>query len=332
VTLRIAAVVLMLCAAPPALGANPRSFVASYGNDANSCQLAAPCRSFTAALAATVTGGEIIVLDSAGYGPVNIGKAVSIVSPPGVHAGISVTSGNGIDVQAGSGDVVLRGLTINGVAGSSVGINVASASTVNIDRCSVTGMGSHGLQFQPPTSLVVSDTLFRHNAGQGILQISGNAVYVRVRSEQNTGAGLNASGQTSQTYDSVFAQNGGGGVVGAQAVLLSSTQVLGNTGDGVAVTPFGPLSIVGSVIEGNTNRGVYVAGGHTTLTRTAILRNSFEGVNGSGGGASIVFDGTTIGQNGAGAIAVGGGISAITRQNNSVSGTVTGSLTGSPLI
>lgn len=323
--------VALLAVASSAHALNSRSFVASFGNDSSSCQLLTPCRSFAIAIAATVTGGEVIVLDSAGYGPVSVGKAISIIAPPGVHAGISVTSGNGIDIGAGAGDVVLRGLTITGVGGSGVGISVSSGGTVSIDRCNVTGMGSHGLQFQPPTSLVVADSVFRHNSGNGIMQLNGSAYYERVRSEQNTGVGLSASGQITTVSDSVFAQNNGGGVVGTQSVTLSSTHVIGNGSDGVSVTPFGPLTIVGSVIEGNSGRGVIVAGGQTTLSHTAIMRNGFEGVNGSGGGSSLVFDGVTIGQNGNGAIIVGGGISAQTRQNNSIAGTVSGMLSPAPL-
>ena len=58
--------------------------------DANTCSLAAPCRTFAAALGQTNAGGEIVVLDSAGYGPMTINKAVSIVVPPGIYAGVSV--------------------------------------------------------------------------------------------------------------------------------------------------------------------------------------------------------------------------------------------------
>jgi hypothetical protein len=324
----IAATLLALASQAAAL--NSRSFVASYGSDANLCQLTTPCRSFTAALAATVTGGEIIVLDSAGYGAVTVDKAASIVAPPGVHAGISIISGNGVDVAAGSGDVVLRGLTITGVPGSGVGINVSSGQTVNVDRCSVTGMGAHGLQYLAGNGLVVTDTVFRHNGGHGVAQFNGSAVYTRMRSEQNSGAGLTAQGQVTQIHDSILAQNAGGGVIGSQAVVLASTRVVDNNSDGVSVTPTGPLTIVGSVIDGNASRGVVVAGGQATLSRSTITRNGFEGVNVSGGGTTIVFDGVTIGHNAGNAIIVGGGVSALTRLNNSIQGTVTGTLTSAP--
>ena len=78
----IGVVAAMGLAAPPPATAAPaqRTFVSSGGLDTNTCLLAAPCRGFQAALLQTNAGGEIVVLDSAGYGPVTINKAVS---PPG---------------------------------------------------------------------------------------------------------------------------------------------------------------------------------------------------------------------------------------------------------
>src|SRR5438876_3712916 len=97
------AVSLIALGTLPAL-AVPRVFVSGLGNDANPGSLTSPKRSFGSALTVTDAGGEIIVLDSAGYGPVTINKSVSIIAPPGVYAGVTVTSGNGITVAAGSSD------------------------------------------------------------------------------------------------------------------------------------------------------------------------------------------------------------------------------------
>src|SRR4051812_44863466 len=77
-----------------------RTFVATTGNDGNSCSNTAPCRSFAAAIAVTDAGGEVIVLNSGGYGAVTITQSVSIISPPGVYAGISGFSGAAIEVNA----------------------------------------------------------------------------------------------------------------------------------------------------------------------------------------------------------------------------------------
>jgi hypothetical protein len=97
--------VMALAVALPAAAASAsaqRTFVSPGGADANTasnCSLVLPCRSFGAAITVTNTGGEIIVLDSAGYGPVAISKSVSIISPPGIYAGVSVLSGEGITMN-----------------------------------------------------------------------------------------------------------------------------------------------------------------------------------------------------------------------------------------
>ena len=49
--------------------ARPQTFVASYGNDANPCGRVSPCRLFAKAMTVIDPNGEVVVLDSAGYGP-----------------------------------------------------------------------------------------------------------------------------------------------------------------------------------------------------------------------------------------------------------------------
>src|SRR5689334_2710230 len=96
-----------------------RTFVSGLGSDGNPCSRAAPCRTFGQAIMGTSVGGEAIVLDSAGYGAFSINKSVSIIAPQGVYAGISVFTGDGIDINAGPSDVViLRGLTVNSQGGA----------------------------------------------------------------------------------------------------------------------------------------------------------------------------------------------------------------------
>ena len=80
------------------------------------------------------------MLDSAGYGAVTINKAVSVIAPPGIYAGITVTAGIGIDVTAGA--VALRGLTIRGLGGN-VGIHVGIARSGSI--AVISGLGLYGI-------------------------------------------------------------------------------------------------------------------------------------------------------------------------------------------
>src|SRR6478752_2955435 len=74
---------------PTAPSATPqmRTYVSGLGSDANPCTVSAPCQTFQRALAMTVAGGTIFVLDSANYGPVTINKAVTITSE-GSMAGV----------------------------------------------------------------------------------------------------------------------------------------------------------------------------------------------------------------------------------------------------
>jgi hypothetical protein len=112
-----------------------RTFVSGLGNDINPCSRTAPCRTISHSLMGTSAGGEVIVLDSAGYGTFSITQSVSIIAPPGVYAGISVFSGDGIDINAGSTDtVILRGLTVENQGSVSLRVMTSAALKPNLTR------------------------------------------------------------------------------------------------------------------------------------------------------------------------------------------------------
>ena len=103
----------------------PRTFVSAAGSDSNPCSFAAPCRHFQAAVNATSVGGEVDALDPAGYGPITISQAITIegqgwsyIAPP--------AGGNGITINAVSGNVAIHGVSLNGVGitGTTTGIQV----------------------------------------------------------------------------------------------------------------------------------------------------------------------------------------------------------------
>ena len=66
-----------------ALAQNTRTAVSVSGNDMNSCTVPSPCRTFAKAITVTNSGGEIIALDSGGYGPFTIDRAVTVRPVPG---------------------------------------------------------------------------------------------------------------------------------------------------------------------------------------------------------------------------------------------------------
>src|ERR1700686_5761280 len=161
---------LALATMLPALSAqaqNTRSFVSGLGNDLNNCSLAAPCRTFQHAHDQTTAGGEIAVLDTAGYGAVTINRSISIVNPGGVEAGISVPSGGtAITINAGSSDAVsLRGLTIEGAGTGATGVKFNSGQSLTVENCVIRHFTTGGILFDPTGSsnLLVSNTLVADN-------------------------------------------------------------------------------------------------------------------------------------------------------------------------
>src|SRR5215813_9505922 len=80
-----------------------RVFVSGGGSDNNACTITKPCRNFQAAHNAVAPGGEIDVLDPAGYGTLTITKAIAIQGH-GI-AGITAPSGLiGITIRAAATD------------------------------------------------------------------------------------------------------------------------------------------------------------------------------------------------------------------------------------
>src|SRR5262245_18448562 len=105
----------------PAQAQPARVLLSAHGSDSNPCSFAAPCRTFQHGHDVVASGGEIDVLDPAGYGTVAINKSISIQGHS--FAGISAPSGNAITIGAGASDKInLRGLLIDGVGTGNSGI------------------------------------------------------------------------------------------------------------------------------------------------------------------------------------------------------------------
>jgi parallel beta helix pectate lyase-like protein len=260
----VISLLVTLTAALPAL-AVPRVFVSGLGNDANPGSITSPKRSFASALTVTDPGGEIIVLDSAGYGPVTINKAVSIISPTGVYAGVTVTSGDGITVSAGASDkVILRGLTISGAGGAN-GINITSAGAVHVESCVVSGMSNTGIvdssRSTSPLRIFINDTIVRENSGYGI-DLETNGVIMasidRCRAEGN-GVGVQVFHNSQATIrDSVIAENGTGMLIGfaGPAVSVETCAVSHNESDGINLGA-GTVRVSNSIITDNGGVGFH---------------------------------------------------------------------------
>ena len=290
-------VAILLSIAPAA--ATQRAFVRSDGIDSNPCTPQQPCRGFAAAILLTDPDGEVVVLDSAGYGAVTVTKGVSIIAPPGVYAGISAFPGqDGVTVNAGAGDkVVLRGLSINGQGGDR-GISLQAAARVRIENCVISAMHLAGISDTAANAeLIVLDTVVRDNLGSGVTLFAdlGSLVLDHVRSEHNGGNGVSftpgagSPGALATIADSIFVHNDGDGigtdsVSGATITLVVERSVMSSNGQngfraGTAVGGSGVVTVSRSAINDNGGHGVSILPGvNATVSENVLHRNSGSGV------------------------------------------------------
>ena len=290
-------------AADEARAAAQRTFVASYGSDAQPCSLALPCRSFGAAIASTLPAGEVIALDSAGYGPAMISQPVSIIAAPGIYASVSVTSGTGIAVDAGSGSVTLRGLTINGDGGAT-GIDFTSGTALYVDNVTVSHFPSAGLSvgLAASGSAYVTRSTFHDNGTGAVLGTAAGTLNVAIEGSLFARNGIGMSFQDGAA-GYVHASTVSGGTTGILVApptpaRTSTIEVRDCTIFGTAATaidaaqsgagqPLTLVSVVGSLVSGKltglrvfgANSAAYVS--DSTITRLAT------GVSAVAGGAVV---------------------------------------------
>jgi hypothetical protein len=265
-----------------ALQAQPaRVFVsAKTGSDLNSCSVGSPCRTLGQALLTAAAGGEIIVLDSGGYGPVTITKAITINVPGGIYAGVSVASGDGVTITAAAGDtVVLRGLTING-SGGSHGVNATSGGVVYIESCTISGFSGAGINTATAGALFVSDTrsgtslygleigagtlaaidhcLFDNNTFDGLITIDDSHVSIRnsVLSDNKNGMRTSTSGPLGDVNvdDCLISNNTTFGISASNNIVRIAGSTLAGNGQALQQTGSNAIETYGNnQRRGNTN-------------------------------------------------------------------------------
>ena len=312
---------LLLAGVPDALAAAQRTFVASTGNDANTatnCALATPCRTFGAAMSVVNAGGEVVVLDSAGYGGVTIAQPVTIVAPPGVYAGVTVAAGTGITVNAPGAKVTLRGLTINALGGTT-GILLSAAATLYVDGVTITGFSGGGgsaltANVGADSALVVTDCVLRDSLYGGKFSASAGTLTVSIERTQfernSTGASF------------------GDGVI---ATMRGSAVTLGGTG--VAAVPAtagrsAKVEVRDSTISDNSSVGIQagsVAGATATVSVvSSLLSGNATGVLGQASGNSAYVSDATITRNALGVSFVSSGAVVSFQDNRLMNNTTAG--------
>jgi hypothetical protein len=237
---RLAAVVALAAATltgAQGLAQNTRSFVSGQGLDTNPCTRAAPCRTLQVAHNATSPKGEIAILDSAGYGPLTISKAISIVNPGGVEAGITPQGASAITVAVALSDTVsLRGLTLEGAGSQFPGIFFQAGYRLEIINCVVrdflTGLSAGGAD---SLSIYIANTTFADNgqAGISVETFGGGATIIAANNVKaiNNPYGIKALASDASSPIEIFVSDShidnnmtaGLLVIGANAVMRKTT-------------------------------------------------------------------------------------------------------------
>ncbi len=254
----------------------PKIFVASFGNDANDGSRNAPKRNFQAAHNAVATGGQIVALDTAGYGALSISKSVSVTVPPGVNGFVTVSgNANGVSINAGSAPIIaLRGLVIEGggISGTSTGIRVDSVGTLRIEDCMVRNF-EEGIFVSPTTgsqisiyNTTVSNCVFGLDIENSTTDtVTVTATGCRVEACTNYGALAyldTAGGGVDFTLDNCTVRGNFRGVSaqGTNTVLRASNCTIIGNGTGVFADGNGKvLSRGNNTLERNTSGNTFPA-------------------------------------------------------------------------
>ena len=279
--------IALLCTilVPPAQAAQ-RAFIASYGSDANNCGFATPCRTFNQAMTVVDLNGEVVVLNSAGYGSVTITKSVSLTAAPGVYAGISVFPGfSGVTIATPGVNVVLRGLVINSQGGDT-GILMTDGAKLTIENCVISNFSipnvsnfQYGVLVQTAATVRMVNTLVRDNDIGFEIQTGATADISGSKFFGNSTGGIVARNPTAGTTTSAAVSDtvvvGSG--IGIDALVESTAiarvkivrSVVANSGLGVVAESqngTASISISKSMVTGSSNGLVQVGAGATVTS------------------------------------------------------------------
>jgi hypothetical protein len=278
-------------------GSLTRSFVSSSGVDTNPCTITQPCATFAQAYTAIGANGIIAALDPGRYGALfNITTGVTI-NGNGWAAITGPGNGNAITISAGTANVTLIGLEIDGAGVAYNGIVLNAAGSLTVTNCTLQNFAYN----ENSLLLTGNGILLQPTSGMLDFAITNTTV-------SNNGIGIiyeppvNSSPSAKGVIDHVVASaDGSGGIVvittgasGGTTTIAVTNTIVSGSGDGMyaAALETAPVTfaIDNATITGN-NYGI-VAGGsaEVLLGRSLITGNSAPVAEGIGSGISSSGD------------------------------------------
>jgi hypothetical protein len=245
----------------------PRTFVSGSGSDNNNCfSPASACRTFSGALTRTNPGGEIVALDSQGFGPVTIQQSVTIEAAPGAY--VAIAGSDGVIVNAGPTDqVVLRGLVINGRGSKGThGIKASSVGQLHVENCVIFGYpdlvtgGGIFVGVAGSSRLSVKDTIIRQNSFAIVISNSSPSGTVlatidHCRIEDNFLGVLTFGQCTASIRDSLVSRNTTGFLINTNSVVATvyvTNCLIDSNGGAMRLGATGPNSLAAAYFSGNS--------------------------------------------------------------------------------
>ena len=272
----VSVLVFLLLGTANVFALSPRTAVSINGNDANAatgCVPTAPCRTFAVALGQTQVGGELVALDTGGFGPFTVTQTVSIIAAPGAYAAAQQGSGNAVLINAPASDVVLRGLTLNGVGTGTYGIETQAVGTLHIESCVIENFSSTAIRAIASGQYFIKDTLIRNN-GFGVYSTAPTAPLSKVE--------------------------------------IELCRIQANTHDGVVTATNGKITIRDSVINGNGEAGIHAGyqdnGPGEIIAEHVQTSYNATGVSATCGLCAVLISGSQISENTNGVVTSSSGI------------------------
>jgi hypothetical protein len=282
----LAAVVFTMMVASMAQAQATRTWVSGVGDDVNPCSRTAPCKTWAGAISKTAVGGEIDALDPGGFGALTINKSITIEGTQGGgfgHTLASVSSGIIVNVTTNPGTavVILRNLYINGVrrcttagCGGTNGIRYLAGDKLIVDRCTVSGFLTNGIDAQLTTAgnLVVTQSTFEDN-NIGIRATSTAAnINVSVNDSKIIGGSSGIDGISNAQIavsNCLISHNSANGIIGESGTINVADSRITHNGTGVNALAGVTIRIARNIITNNTNAlglgGTIESGGNNTI-------------------------------------------------------------------
>jgi hypothetical protein len=268
----------------------PHHYFVANGGVGAGCTFAAPCGSWSTAIALAHSGDTITAITAGDFGEIELSEDKGvIIDGGGFDAGIL---GGGVYIDMADGDsAVLRGLHLNGSGAgvNGIGVRFAGGGSLVVEDCQIQNYGKRGISIEDITDgakVLISNTTVSGQAGtsgaggNGIIVIPPasrtNTVLldrVRIENNLNSGVGVNAGGIV-EIRNSVLSNNAVWGLVadglGAQ-VSIENTSVSGNL-IGIQASTGGTVRM-SNINVWNNATGLVVNGG----TITSFGNNSLHG-------------------------------------------------------